>query len=208
VLWRNDTGQSTGGGIVTYIAGGRQLVGVASGAQQSRIPRLRAAMNHDDRGNGDIMSGAHSDQDARSRADERPTEPVRYPTHHVVAVLATEDQVADAAGALIGGGFLASEVDVATGSAAADRVAASVGRRGLRGLAIRVAERLGMTDEEMEIKAHYEQAMRDGQFVLRVDASTDARKDVATNILSQHGAHSVNYFGRFTIETIVPPDGS
>ena len=26
-----DTGQSTGGGIVTYTAGGRQLIGVASG---------------------------------------------------------------------------------------------------------------------------------------------------------------------------------
>jgi hypothetical protein len=156
----------------------------------------------------DIMSGAHSDQDTKSQAEERPTEPVRYPTHHVVAVLDTEEQVADAASALMSGGFLASEVDVTTGSVAADRVAASVGRRGLRGLAIRVAERLGMTDEEMEIKAHYEQSMRDGQFVLRVNAATDARKDVATNILSQHGAHSVNYFGRFTIETIVPQTGS
>lgn len=46
VLWKTDTGQSTGGGIVTYVAGGRQLVAVASGmksvtwpgaAQQSRI---------------------------------------------------------------------------------------------------------------------------------------------------------------------------
>jgi alcohol dehydrogenase (cytochrome c) len=46
ILFQTNTGQSTGGGIVTYIAGGRQLVGVASGmkspvwpggAQQSRI---------------------------------------------------------------------------------------------------------------------------------------------------------------------------
>ena len=45
-LWRINTGQSTGGGIITYVAGGRQLLGVASGmksvvwpgaAQQSRI---------------------------------------------------------------------------------------------------------------------------------------------------------------------------
>lgn len=45
-LWQTNTGQSTGGGIITYIAGGRQLLGVASGmksvvwpgaAQQSRI---------------------------------------------------------------------------------------------------------------------------------------------------------------------------
>ena len=46
ILWQSSTGQSTGGGIVTYRAGGRQLIGVASGmkspvwpggAQQSRI---------------------------------------------------------------------------------------------------------------------------------------------------------------------------
>jgi alcohol dehydrogenase (cytochrome c) len=46
ILWQTDTGQSTGGGIVTYVAGGRQLLGVASGmkspiwpggAAQSRI---------------------------------------------------------------------------------------------------------------------------------------------------------------------------
>jgi alcohol dehydrogenase (cytochrome c) len=45
-LWQTSTGQSTGGGIITYSAGGRQLLGVASGmksavwpgaAQQSRI---------------------------------------------------------------------------------------------------------------------------------------------------------------------------
>lgn len=46
ILWQSSAGQSTGGGIVTYLAGGRQLLGVASGmkspmwpggAQQSRI---------------------------------------------------------------------------------------------------------------------------------------------------------------------------
>lgn len=45
-LWQTNTGQSTGGGIITYTAGGRQLLGVASGmksvvwpgaAQQSRV---------------------------------------------------------------------------------------------------------------------------------------------------------------------------
>jgi alcohol dehydrogenase (cytochrome c) len=46
MLWQTDTGQATGGGIITYTAGGRQLLGVASGmkspiwpggASQSRI---------------------------------------------------------------------------------------------------------------------------------------------------------------------------
>lgn len=46
ILWQRNAAQSTGGGIVTYGAGGRQLIGVASGmshrcgpggAQQSRF---------------------------------------------------------------------------------------------------------------------------------------------------------------------------
>lgn len=38
VLWQTNTGQSTGGGIVTYMAGGRQLVGVASGMKSPVWP--------------------------------------------------------------------------------------------------------------------------------------------------------------------------
>lgn len=46
VLWRTDTGQSTGGGIITYMGNGHQRLAVASGmkspvwpgrAQQSRV---------------------------------------------------------------------------------------------------------------------------------------------------------------------------
>ena len=36
VLWQLDTGQSIGGGIVSYSAGGKQRIGVASG-MKSRI---------------------------------------------------------------------------------------------------------------------------------------------------------------------------
>jgi alcohol dehydrogenase (cytochrome c) len=38
ILWTMNTGQSTGGGIVTYRAGGRQLVGVASGMKSPVWP--------------------------------------------------------------------------------------------------------------------------------------------------------------------------
>jgi alcohol dehydrogenase (cytochrome c) len=38
ILWQADSGQSTGGGIVTYAAGGRQLVGVASGMKSPIWP--------------------------------------------------------------------------------------------------------------------------------------------------------------------------
>jgi hypothetical protein len=154
------------------------------------------------------MREAFGDQEAGGRTNDRATEPVRYPMHHVVGVLDTEEKLTEAVVALVDGGFLASEVDVATGAEKADRVRASPGRGGLAGLAIRIGTRLGLENEETELKALYEQAMRDGRFVVRVEARTEARKDLATNILTQHGAHTVSYFGRFTIETVVRPDGS
>ncbi|HEY1951341.1 MAG TPA: PQQ-binding-like beta-propeller repeat protein, partial [Gemmatimonadaceae bacterium] len=42
VLWRTDTGQSTGGGIVTYVAGGRELLAVASGMKSTVWPGAAA----------------------------------------------------------------------------------------------------------------------------------------------------------------------
>ena len=42
VLWQVNTGQSTGGGIVTYAVGARQLVGVASGMKSSVWPGAAA----------------------------------------------------------------------------------------------------------------------------------------------------------------------
>lgn len=38
VLWSTDTGQSTGGGVISYAAGGRQLIGVASGMKSTTWP--------------------------------------------------------------------------------------------------------------------------------------------------------------------------
>jgi outer membrane protein assembly factor BamB len=39
VVWQNDTGQSIGGGVITYAVGGRQLVGVATGMKSQVWPR-------------------------------------------------------------------------------------------------------------------------------------------------------------------------
>ena len=43
VLWNLDAGESIGGGIVSYMAGGRQLIGVASGMRSLVWPERFAA---------------------------------------------------------------------------------------------------------------------------------------------------------------------
>jgi hypothetical protein len=128
-----------------------------------------------------------------------------YPTHHVVAVLDTADAVAEAVQELTTSGFLASEVQVGCGTAAADALASSTGRKGLSGLAVRVAEAIGYENFEMRVKAVVEQALRDGHYVVLVAAPHGERKDLAIEILRKHGAHTVSYHDRLTVEAVIPP---
>jgi hypothetical protein len=154
---------------------------------------------------GGTMDSGHHDLHPTDAAGDESGGPRGYPTHHVLGVIDTHEQAERAVEALTRGGFLESEIHVATGPIAADRVHATTGRAGLANLAIRIAERLGVADDEMETKASYEAALREGHFLLLVAAATDARKERAAQLLREHGAHSVNYMGRFTREEIFPP---
>ena len=151
------------------------------------------------------MTGAPEHHDARTEPGELAHEAIRYPTNHVLAVLDNRAVANAAVAALQAGGFLDSEIQVGTGVAAADELDATTGRRGLADILIRLAERIGIANEEMETKNRYEQAMRENRFVLAVAAPTDERKDEATRILREHGAHTLAFFGKHTIEYLVPP---
>ena len=67
---------------------------------------------------------------------------------------------------------------------------------------LRIAQWLGVRDEEMEHKAHYEHALRDGRFVVVIQAPSDVRKRRATQLLRAHGGHSLSFHGRYTIEEL------
>ena len=151
------------------------------------------------------MSSAPEPRDPSDPDSKQPADPTLYPTDHLVAVLDTQDQLSAAMAALTGGGFLESEIQYGTGAESADELAASTGRTGLASLLIRLAEHLGLTDEEMETKDRYERAMRDDAYVLSVAAPTEERKARALELLRNVGGHSITYFGTNTIEHIVPP---
>ncbi len=67
---------------------------------------------------------------------------------------------------------------------------------------IRIAERLGLSNDESEIKDRYEDALHAGNFVVSVYCPSDERKLLASRLLVEHDAHTVNFLGRFTIEII------
>ena len=150
------------------------------------------------------MTEPRIDRDATQQSVPRSAEPVLYPENHVVGVVDTPAQLTSAAAALTGAGFRDSEFSVSSGRGAADAVQASTGRTGLANLAIRIAERIGIADDEMAVKNQYEQALRDGRFVVSVFAPSDERKSLAAQILRDHGGHFINFLGRRTITAMHP----
>jgi hypothetical protein len=129
--------------------------------------------------------------------------PTQYPEGRVIGILDTVDQLESAIEALTSNGFLRSEIEILYGEAAAERLSATTGRAGLADLAMRLVAAIGMPDDETIMRAHYEQALRDGYFLVLVLALTEERKSLAARLLEEHGGHFVNFLGRFTIEMLV-----
>jgi hypothetical protein len=127
---------------------------------------------------------------------------VQYPANHVVGIFDTPDQTGCALDALLGGGFLETEIDVSRGSEDADRLAAGTGRQGLQGWFIRVTGSVGLKNAETEMKERYEQALRDNQSVIAVLAPTEERKDLAAEVFRKCGGRFINFFGQLNVERI------
>jgi hypothetical protein len=130
------------------------------------------------------------------------SEPLQYPANHVIGILDTHEQTACAVDGLVTGGFLESEIEILRGAEEADRLDQTTGRRGLVALTIRLFQRIGLENAEIEMKEHYEKALRDGRTVMAILAPTDERKDRAAQILKECGGHFINFYGRLAVQRI------
>lgn len=135
--------------------------------------------------------------DVGSAPDEFP-----YPEGRVVAIIGTVENLWDAEEALVTAGFLESEIDVAHGEAAAEKLRAGTGRSGIANIAMRLVAKFGLPNDEMAQRRRYEEALRDGQFVITVVAPTDERKVLASQIIHDHGGSFIHFFGQRTFEVM------
>lgn len=149
------------------------------------------------------MPDVPSGRDAAPNPGQDEIEPIQYPIDHVLGILDTEDQTACALDALVNGGYLESEVHLGRGAETLERSEAGTGRRGIQDWFIRLFDRLGLKNAEIELKERYEQALREGRTVVAVLAPTEERKDRAAKILQNCGAHFINFYGRLNVERIL-----
>jgi hypothetical protein len=110
--------------------------------------------------------------------------------------------------ALTSGGFLKSEIDASWGPEAAAALRAGTGRGGITGAIMRLAERMGLTNEEMRLKEQFADGLHNGQVFIAVAAATDERKDRASALLHANGAQHVIYLGKFTMTSLSPAKGA
>jgi hypothetical protein len=148
------------------------------------------------------VTESQSGGDAVQRAGEAERGPIEYPTNHVVAVLDTPEQTSCAIDALLGGGFLESEIEIGRGTVEADRVEAGTGRQGFQDWLIRLFQSVGLRNTETEMKDHYEQALRDGHTVIAVLAPIEERKDIAARMIRECDGHYINFFGHLNVQRI------
>jgi len=146
------------------------------------------------------MSNPHRDPSVQPTDTSEPI--VQYPENHVLAIVDTRDELVALLSVLKSTGFLDSEVSVVSGQSAAERLSESTGRTGFADLVIRLGRRLGLKNDEGEMKEQYETALRDGHYVVAVFVPTDARKELAAQLLASKGGHFVNFLGRLMIERL------
>jgi hypothetical protein len=146
------------------------------------------------------MPDPRTNQNAAPESADRADEPVRYPENAVVGIIDTVEQLEDAVTSLEDGGFLASEIEVLHGQAAATKLSEATGRTGFAGLAMRVIASIGLPNDETAMKNRYAEALQKGWFLVSVLAPTKERQQLATNLLHDHGGKFVNFLGRYTIE--------
>jgi NAD(P)-dependent dehydrogenase (short-subunit alcohol dehydrogenase family) len=105
---------------------------------------------------------------------------------------------AAAAAEVTGTGVAAQDVDLLRGSEGADRLD---GTGAANGVGARLRRLVSFTlMDQLPDMVMYERAVRDGGAVVMVRVRGDQRKAVVTDVLRRHGAHFINYYGRFATE--------
>jgi hypothetical protein len=125
---------------------------------------------------------------------------IGYPTDSLMAVVPDPESAASAAAALRALGIPDRDLTILRGAEGADRLD---GTGAVNGVVARLRRLVSFTVmDQLVDMATYERAVRDGQVVVMARVRGDERKAAAVAALRAHGAHFINYYGRFATEEI------
>lgn len=122
-----------------------------------------------------------------------------YPTNRLFAVIDTSADLQSAVAALAAEPS-GDQARVLCCDAGRDRIDAGGRHASLLGRLIRVT---GLGLEATHVK-RYDEELAKGHYVVEVEASNEAHRQRAATVLRAHGAHFINFYGRFAIEQMAP----
>ena len=134
--------------------------------------------------------------DAREDDDRR-----LFPYDTVVGIVDEPGQLVGAVRELIASGVAEEDVSVLVGEDGVRRIDATGERKGMLARIFRVVDALGT---EREHTARHVEALEQGKFVVIVDTPDDVVKTRVRNALLPYGGHFINYYSRWSTETLAP----
>jgi hypothetical protein len=139
-------------------------------------------------------------QIVETNSAQKPAVRLSYPTDKLVAIIDTLPEAEYARYELLAAGFAAHAIAVQNGTHAAGRTVHYTDLDPFPHL----ARLLHVHSLEHEQALAYEQALRQGQSVIAVHAPRAKDRERALGILEAHNAHSITFYGKWTIETLKP----
>ncbi len=129
-----------------------------------------------------------------------PHRAIGYPTNRLLAVIDDPSSAASAMSELAGSGIATSDLELLRGDEGADRMDGTGEVSGWLGR-LRRAFDFALMDQLVDF-AWYEWALREGRAVVMVRVRGEGPQASVRAILKRHGAHFVNYYGRFATEEL------
>lgn len=125
---------------------------------------------------------------------------ITYPTRRLLAVVDQPQAAVEAARALVAEGVAPADVEVLAGADGRDRLGRLGSPPNPLSRVVRLFQFLSM--DQLPDFLVYERAIDDRRAVVAVHVADRAAMLRARTVLERHGAHFLNYFGRFQTEEV------
>lgn len=122
---------------------------------------------------------------------------ISYPMNRVVGTITDETRAGVVVQALVEAGFDRQAIDVLHGDEDLTRLDPTGSEHGVLERLQRVLIRAGGPAEEYKHLMHHVEDVRVGRFVVMVLAQERDRRTIAADILDEHGAEFVGFYGRW-----------
>jgi hypothetical protein len=130
---------------------------------------------------------------------------IGYPTNRLLMVIDDPHRAHDAIRALAAVGLGSDRVSLLVGERGVDELRRLGGARGVVARLVRMFQFMSM--DQMPDFVMYEASLRDGRAVIAIRPGNREQMLAARDIVTRHGGHFANWFGRLSTEEVSPWSG-